>query len=59
MKVIDISEAETHLSLLFRLAVIESERPRRSLGWAKGQVMMALDFDAPLGDFEDPDTGTS
>lgn len=46
--------------LLVRLTVIESERPRRSLGWAKGKVMMMPDFDAPLGGFvDDRDTGTS
>jgi prevent-host-death family protein len=34
-----------------RLVLVESARPRRSLGWAKGQVTMAPDFDAPLDDF--------
>jgi hypothetical protein len=26
---------------------------KRSVGWAKGQVTMAPDFDAPLDDFSD------
>ena len=34
-----------------RLVLVESARPRRSLGWAQGQVTMAPDFDAPLDDF--------
>jgi prevent-host-death family protein len=34
-----------------RLVLVESARPRRSLGWARGQVTMAPDFDAPLDDF--------
>ena len=34
-----------------RLVLVESARPRRALGWAKGQVRMAADFDAPLDDF--------
>jgi antitoxin (DNA-binding transcriptional repressor) of toxin-antitoxin stability system len=34
-----------------RLVLVESARPKRSLGWAKGQVTMAPDFDAPLDDF--------
>jgi len=33
-----------------RLVLVESARPRRSVGWAKGQVTMAADFDAPLDD---------
>ena len=36
-----------------RLVLVESARPTRSLGWAKGQVTMAPDFDAPLDDFSD------
>jgi prevent-host-death family protein len=36
---------------LVRLVLVESARPPRSLGWAKGQVTMAADFDAPLDDF--------
>lgn len=36
---------------LVRLVLVESARPERSLGWAKGQVTMAPDFDAPLDDF--------
>ena len=38
---------------LVRLVLVESARPKRSLGWAKGQVTMALDFDGPLDDFAD------
>lgn len=38
---------------LVRLVLVESARPQRSLGWAKGQVTMAADFDAPLDDFAD------
>jgi len=34
-----------------RLVLVESARPQRSLGWAKGQVTMAADFDQPLEDF--------
>jgi prevent-host-death family protein len=34
-----------------RLVVVESARRPRSLGWAKGEVTMAPDFDAPLDDF--------
>jgi hypothetical protein len=33
------------------LVPVESARSERSLGWAKGQVTMAPDFDAPLDDF--------
>lgn len=36
-----------------RLVLVESARPKRSLGWVKGQVTMAPDFDAPLDDFSD------
>jgi prevent-host-death family protein len=36
-----------------RLVLVESARPKRSVGWAKGQVTMAPDFDAPLDDFSD------
>jgi prevent-host-death family protein len=35
-----------------RLVPVGSSRPRRSLGWAKGEVTMAPDFDAPLDDFD-------
>lgn len=38
---------------LVRLVLVESARPKRSLGWAKGQVTMAPDFDEPLDDFAD------
>lgn len=38
---------------LVRLVLVESARPKRSLGWAKGQVTMAPDFDEPLDDFSD------
>jgi antitoxin (DNA-binding transcriptional repressor) of toxin-antitoxin stability system len=34
-----------------RLVRVESARPKRSVGWAKGQVTMASDFDAPLDGF--------
>ena len=36
-----------------RLVLVESARPKRSLGWVKGRVAMAPDFDAPLDDFTD------
>ncbi|HEU4731255.1 MAG TPA: type II toxin-antitoxin system Phd/YefM family antitoxin [Kofleriaceae bacterium] len=36
---------------LVRLVVVESARLQRSPGWAKGQVTIAPDFDAPLDDF--------
>ena len=37
---------------LVRLAVVESARPQRSTGWAKGLIKeIAADFDAPLDDF--------
>jgi antitoxin (DNA-binding transcriptional repressor) of toxin-antitoxin stability system len=36
---------------LVRLVLVASARPQRTLGWAKGQVRMAEDFDAPLDDF--------
>ena len=38
---------------IVRLVLVESARPQRSLGWAKGQVTMAADFDAPLEDFSE------
>jgi antitoxin (DNA-binding transcriptional repressor) of toxin-antitoxin stability system len=38
---------------LVRLVLVESARPERTLGWAKGQVRMSDDFDAPLDDFVD------
>jgi len=38
---------------LVRLVLVESARPQRSLGWAKGQVTLAPDFDAPLDDLAD------
>ncbi len=38
---------------LVRLVVVDSARRQRSLGWAKGQVTIAADFDAPLDDFTD------
>jgi prevent-host-death family protein len=34
-----------------RLVLVESARPERSLGWAKGLIRIAADFDAPLDDF--------
>ena len=36
-----------------RLVLVESARPQRSLGWAKGQIQIAADFGAPLEDFEE------
>lgn len=36
---------------LVRLVPVASACPERSLGWARGQVTMAPDFDAPLDDF--------
>jgi antitoxin (DNA-binding transcriptional repressor) of toxin-antitoxin stability system len=38
---------------LVRLVLVESARTQRSLGWAKGQVVIAPDFDAPLDDFSE------
>jgi antitoxin (DNA-binding transcriptional repressor) of toxin-antitoxin stability system len=35
-----------------RLVPVGPSRPTRSLGWAKGQVTMAPDFDAPLDGFD-------
>jgi prevent-host-death family protein len=34
-----------------RLVLVESARPQRTLGWAKGQIIIADDFDEPLDDF--------
>jgi prevent-host-death family protein len=34
-----------------RLVLVESARPRREPGWARGLVRIADDFDAPLDDF--------
>lgn len=34
-----------------RLTLVESARRPRNAGWARGQVQMADDFDAPLDDF--------
>jgi antitoxin (DNA-binding transcriptional repressor) of toxin-antitoxin stability system len=34
-----------------RLVLVESARPQRTLGWAKWQIQIAEDFDAPLDDF--------
>lgn len=36
-----------------RLVLVESARPKRSVGWVNGKVTMAPDFDAPLDDFSD------
>lgn len=38
---------------LVRLVVVESARRERSVGWARGQITIAPDFDAPLDDFSD------
>jgi antitoxin (DNA-binding transcriptional repressor) of toxin-antitoxin stability system len=48
----DIIIARDHEPLV-RLVMVDSARPTRSLGWAKGQIAMAPDFDAPLDDFAD------
>lgn len=34
-----------------RLVLVESARPERTLGWARGQIRISDDFDAPLDDF--------
>jgi antitoxin (DNA-binding transcriptional repressor) of toxin-antitoxin stability system len=36
-----------------KLVLVDSARAVRSPGWARGQVRMAEDFDAPLADFDD------
>ena len=36
---------------IVRLVLVESARASRTVGWAKGMVRMANDFDAPLEDF--------
>lgn len=36
-----------------RLVLVESARRMRSLGWARDQVTIAPDFDAPLDDLAD------
>ena len=38
---------------LVRLVQVKSSKPKRQLGFAKGQVRVAPDFDAPLEDFAD------
>ena len=38
---------------LVRLVLVESARPQRTLGWGKGVVTIAEDFDAPLEDLAD------
>jgi antitoxin (DNA-binding transcriptional repressor) of toxin-antitoxin stability system len=38
---------------LVKLVLVESARRQRSVGWAKGQVKMTPDFDAPIDDFAD------
>lgn len=38
---------------LVRLSRVQPSTRKRSLGFAKGQVRMAPDFDAPLEDFTD------
>lgn len=37
---------------IVRLVLVESARAKRTLGWAKGMVRIADDFDAPLEDFD-------
>jgi len=36
-----------------RLVLVESARPQRTLGWAKGQIRMAEDFDESIDDFSE------
>jgi antitoxin (DNA-binding transcriptional repressor) of toxin-antitoxin stability system len=36
---------------IVRLVLVESARPQRTLGWAKGQIRLAEDFDEPIDDF--------
>ncbi len=36
-----------------KLVLVDSARPRRLFGWAKGLIKMADDFDAPLEDFDE------
>ena len=38
---------------LVRLQVLDSARPVREIGGAKGNVVIADDFDAPLDDFSE------
>ena len=38
---------------IVRLVLVDSARRERTTGWAKGQVQVADDFDAPLDDFAD------
>ena len=38
---------------LVRLSALESARPKRSLGWAKGLIEMSPDFDESPPDFDD------
>jgi antitoxin (DNA-binding transcriptional repressor) of toxin-antitoxin stability system len=38
---------------LVRLVLVDSARPTRGTGWAKGMIHLADDFDAPLEDFAD------
>jgi prevent-host-death family protein len=36
-----------------RLVLVESARAQPQIGWARGQVTMAADFEAPLTDFSE------
>ncbi len=36
---------------IVRLVLVESARAQRTIGWAKGMVRIADDFEAPLDDF--------
>ena len=38
--------------LVVRLVLVEPATAPRSVGWAKGKLAVAADFDAPLDDFE-------
>ena len=54
MKVVNIHEAKTQLSRLIQEALEGEEIViAQTLGWAKIQVTIAPDFDAPLDDFAD------
>jgi len=36
-----------------RLVLMEAVRPQRAVGWAKGQIRIAEDFDEPIDDLAD------
>ncbi len=39
--------------VLIKLLPVKRENSKRKLGFAKGQIRLAEDFDAPLEDFQD------